>query len=165
MLLIFSLDVCLELADRFVRFNPEAVVGPVTGGAILAQNVARILSLACHNQQDEVLALYAEKVGETFALRRGYDELVVGKRVLVVEDVLRTGGSVRKVADAVRAAGGSVIGVGALFNRGGVTAQDLGGLFRLECLFDLILDSWPAKDCPLCKEQMPLNTAIGHGGK
>lgn len=143
--------------------DPDAVVAPAVGGVALSQWVAhRLGEFLGHT----VLALYAEKENDgTFVLKRGYDKLVAGKRVLVVEDVLNTGGSARAVVVAVRAAGGAVVGVGALCNRGGVTTQDLHGVPELFALVDVPMDAWDEADCPLCKSGIPINVEVGHGKK
>jgi orotate phosphoribosyltransferase len=80
----------------------------------------------------------------------------------VVEDVLNTGGSVRQAVAAVRAAGGEVVAVAALCNRGGVTAADL-GVPAVVALVELSLDSWDAPACPLCRDGVPIDTRIGKG--
>jgi orotate phosphoribosyltransferase len=85
-------ELCRHLADAAAPYRPEAVCGPAMGGIILAQWTAHHLG---------VPAVYAEKADGGMALRRGYDKLVAGRRVLVVEDVLNTGGSVRDAVAAV----------------------------------------------------------------
>src|SRR5262249_35909202 len=111
-------ELCGHLADGATSHRPDVVCGPAMGGIILAQWTGHHLGIP---------AVYAEKAAEGgMVLRRGYDKLVAGRRVLVVEDVLNTGGSVRDAVAAVRAAGGDVVVVAALVNRGGVTAADLG---------------------------------------
>jgi orotate phosphoribosyltransferase len=146
-------ELCRLVADAARPLRPEVVCGPALGGIILAQWTAHHLG---------ALAVYAEKVGGTLALRRGYDRLVAGRRVLVVEDVLNTGGSVRDAVAAVRAAGGTMVGVAALCNRGGVTATDL-QVPALLSLLELSLESWEAAACPLCRDGVPVNTAVGKG--
>lgn len=139
--------------------NIEAVVAPEKGGIILSQWVAH------HLRTDagmDVLAVYAEKEGGGFAFRRGYDELVRGRPVAVVEDVLTTGGSVLKVIGALRALGCDVRVVGALFNRGGVTNEEL-GVPRLVSLANVSLESFPEDDCPLCQANVPINVTVGKG--
>ena len=98
--------------------RPEVVCGPALGGIILSQWTAHHLG---------ALAVYAEKLpAGGLALRRGYDRLVAGRRVLVVEDVLNTGGSVRDAVSAPCARPAARwSAVAALCNRGGVTAADL----------------------------------------
>ena len=85
-----------------------------------------------------------------------------GRRVLVVEDIVTTGGSVRQTVAAVRTAGGQVTMVTALCNRGGVTAADL-GVPVFSALVTLSLDSWEAASCPLCRDGVAVNTDVGKG--
>ena len=93
----------------------------------------------------------------------GYDKFLPGRRVLVVEDVLTTGGSAKKVVELARAAGGKVIGLGVLCNRGGVTPHDVGDVPQLFALTNIPLEVWMEGDCPLCKQGVPVNTDIGKG--
>lgn len=146
----------------------QVVVGPEKGGIILSQWTAFWLQTwNTTHDVEEVLGVYAEKTGGCFVFNQEYGKLVTGKRILVVEDVLTTGGSVKKVAEAVRVYGGDVIGVGALVNRGGVTPKDINvpKLFSLvNAKFDAwLLDVWNETNCPLCKQNIPINTDIGHG--
>jgi orotate phosphoribosyltransferase len=156
-------QVCAAIAARFRDADVEVVAGPTVGGVIMAQWVAHHLSeLTCH----PVLAVYAEEVGaeeeRRRVFRRGYDELIAGKRVLIVEDVLTTGGSARQVVDAVRDAGGQVVGLGALCNRGGLTAAAL-DVPAFVALVAVPLESWDAVECPLCRAGVPINTRVGKG--
>ncbi|MCS6883409.1 MAG: phosphoribosyltransferase family protein [Oscillochloridaceae bacterium] len=155
--------VCERIARRFTGAGVEVVAGPAIGGVILAQWTAYHLSAL---EGREVLAVYAEEEtaaeGKRRVLRRGYDALTRGRRVLVVEDVLTTGGSARQVVEAVQAAGGEVIGVGALCNRGGVTADTV-AVPELFALVDVPLESYGAEDCPLCAAGVPINTQVGKG--
>ena len=145
---------CRMLADAAAADRPEVVCGPALGGIILSQWTAHHLG---------ALAVYAEKLpGGGLALRRGYDRVVAGRRVLVVEDIVTTGGSVRQTVAAVRGAGGQVSMVTALCNRGGVTAADL-GIPAFSALVTLSLDSWEAASCPLCRDGVPVNTDVGKG--
>jgi orotate phosphoribosyltransferase len=109
------------------------------------------------------LAVYAEKDGDQFVIKRGYEKLIPGKNVLIVEDILTTGGSAKKVFEAVRALGGNVVGLGAICNRGGVTEGDIGLLPELYSLTSVNLDSWEANECPLCASDVPVNITIGKG--
>jgi orotate phosphoribosyltransferase len=147
-------ELCRHLGDAAAPHRPEIVCGPAMGGIILAQWTGHHLGLP---------AVYAEKAAEGgMALRRGYDKLVAGRRVLVVEDVLNTGGSVREAVAAVRAAGGDPVVVAALVNRGAVTAADV-GVPALVALLDVALDAWDAEACPLCRDGVPVNTDVGKG--
>lgn len=100
----------------------------------------------------------------TFIIKRGQEKFITGKNIFIVEDVLTTGNSVKKVVEAVEKLGGNIVGVGALCNRGNVTAEFL-GVPVLKALMDVSLETFPGDDCPLCKKQIPINTKVGHGAK
>lgn len=151
-------QLCWKMAWRFDGTHIDVVVGPVAGGVAYAYETAKHLG-------PNVLRVYADKAdGGGFVLKRGFDKLVAGKDVLVVEDILTTGSSVASVVQAVRAAGGNVVGVAALCNRGGVTADDI-GVDRLECLVTITMDAWTPAECPLCKAGVAVNTEYGHGAQ
>ncbi|EFO80722.1 phosphoribosyltransferase [Oscillochloris trichoides DG-6] len=156
-------SVCAQIAAHYADQQIEVVAGPTVGGVIIAQWTAHHLGQAAGR---EVLAVYAEEqqteTGKARTFRRGYDALVQGRRVLVVEDILTTGGSARMVVQAVEAAGGIVVGVAALCNRGGVTA-DLLGAPQLYSLATVPLESWSAEECPLCAAGVPINPRLGKG--
>ena len=116
----------------------------------------------------EVFAVFAEKdtdsTGkEVFVIKRGYDRLVSARRVLVVEDVLTTGGSAEKTVESVRAANGIVVGLAALCNRGGVTPQMVGNVPKMFALASVTLETWSEAECPLCAQGIPVNVSVGHG--
>ncbi len=153
------------MAEKFVDENIEVVIGPVVGGALLAQWTAWHLTKLCGR---EVLAVFADKGekdadGDTFVIKRGYDALIKGKRTLLVEDVLTTGGSVRKVVAIARQHEAIIAGVCALCNRGGVTSTDIGDVPRLESLVSVTLETFEADHCPLCKAGKPVNIKLGKG--
>jgi orotate phosphoribosyltransferase len=150
---------CQALAAHFASAAVEVVAAPAIGGVILSQWVAHHLTA----RGPRVLAVYAEKTESGLVFRRGYDRLLAGKRVLIVEDVLTTGGSVRQVLAAVVAAGGVPVGVAALCNRGGVRAEQLGPCPELYALIELELPAWEASACPLCARGVPINPALGKG--
>jgi len=153
---------CRAIAERFADDNVQVVIAPAIGGVILSQWTAHHLAAFTGRG---VLALYAEKTvdGKGFVVTRGYKEFIPGKRILIVEDVLTTGTSVRQVVKAVRTIGGNIIGLGALCNRGGVTAQDAGDVPILYSLVNIVMDAWDEAECPLCKKGKPINTDVGHG--
>jgi len=94
--------------------------------------------------------------------RRGYNKLLKDRNVVVVEDIITTGGSVRKTIEAARRAGGSVTGVYAFCNRGGVAAAQL-GIPYLYSLVDVQMDAFDEGSCPLCAQGVPINTEVGKG--
>jgi len=154
---------CRAMAERFAGQGVEVVVGPAIGAAILAQWVAYHLT---HIDGRDVSAAYADKDGQGgFILKRGYDGLVKGKKTLIAEDLTTTGGSVKKVVEALRTAGAEVAGVIVLANRGGVTKEMIGNPPVFEALVDIELESWAPEECELCKRGIPVNTDVGHGKK
>ena len=154
-------QLCLAIAEHFADEDVGVVIAPAIGGVILSQWTAHHLSeMSGH----EVLGVYAEKSdGDTFLIKRGYDKLVAGKNVLVVEDVLTTGGSAKKVVEATRAMGGNIIGLGVLCNRGGITPQDVADVPKLTALVSVKLDAYDEATCPLCEQNVPINTDVGKG--
>ncbi|MEW6610073.1 MAG: phosphoribosyltransferase family protein [Patescibacteria group bacterium] len=153
-------QLCRAIAEEFKGKEIEVIAAPALGGIILSQWTAHHLSLM---EQREILAVYTEKTpdnGQVFT--RGYDRCVKGKKVLIVEDILNTGGSVRKVVDAVRQAGGAVIAAAALVNRGNVQSADIGNVL-LFTLASINLEAWEENKCPLCKQGTPINITVGKG--
>ena len=131
---------CKALAAPFVDAGVQVVIGPATGGIILSYETAR--HLQCR-------AAFTEKdADDGMALKRGFS-LSPGARVLVVEDVVTTGGSVLKTVEHLRGRGGDVVGVAVLIDRSGGKAPDFGCVYQP--LATLALESWPPEKCPLCK--------------
>ncbi|MGC8667233.1 MAG: orotate phosphoribosyltransferase [Chthonomonadales bacterium] len=134
---------CKTLASRYANAGVQIVLGPTTAGIILAYTIARILG---------VEARYAERAGEARVLRRG-QTLPASTRVLVVDDVLTTGGAVRECIHLAREAGAVVVGVGILADRSGGSV-DLGA--RVEALLTLSMPTYRPEACPLCRAGIPL---------
>ncbi|MEK7081215.1 MAG: phosphoribosyltransferase, partial [Patescibacteria group bacterium] len=114
----------------------------------------------------EVLGVYTEKTpegGQKFT--RGYDKLVKSKNILVVEDAPTTGGSAKKVVDVVKAAGGKVVAVSVMVNKNPkeVTSEFFGAPFLPLAEFEI--QSYKEADCLMCKNDVPINTTVGHGKK
>jgi orotate phosphoribosyltransferase len=151
---------CETIAVRFVNDGIEVVIAPAGGAMILSQWVTHHLSRLTNR---EVLAVYADRDGDYFVIKRGYEKIIPGKLVLVVEDLLTTGLTVSKVVEAVRELHGIVCGVGGIANRGRVTLADLGHPPCLVSLLDVPMEMYPESDCPLCKQGVPINTTLGHG--
>lgn len=158
-------QVGVELWAPFVETRIEVIAAPATGGIALAYAAA----FSLHHEVDVgsggpvIPAVWADKSEGGFAFERaGFTSHLRGKRVLVVEDLLTTGGSVVKVCRQVESEGGEVIGVSAVVNRGGVTATDL-GVSRLEYLAEVSFEAVDAEECMLCKRFVPIVEDIGHG--
>lgn len=156
-------EVCKMLAEKAANLSVDVVVGPMLGGIILSTWTAFHLSQI---QGREVLGIYTEKTPEGgMLLTRGYDKLVFEKKVLVVEDLTTTGGSAKKVAEAVSLAGGKVAGVCVMVNKNpaGVNEKYFGAPFF--ALDVLEVPVYEEQDCPMCKAGVPINTKVGHGKK
>lgn len=157
-------------AQQFKDLDIDIVAAPAVGGTILCQWTAYYLSGL---RGKEILAVYTEKDKGTLAgaaesehiFRRGYDKLIAGKNVLVIEDLTTTGISVRKVVDTVRATGGRVVAVGVMVNRNPqeVNSNLVGAPFH--ALGVLKAEAFDEAVCPLCNAGVPVNTGIGHGKK
>jgi orotate phosphoribosyltransferase len=131
------------LADRLQpllgEVTPTAVVAPAVGGVLVAHEVAR--ALGCRG-------LFTERQDGTMTLRRGF-ALGEAEPLIVVEDVITTGGSTREVIEAVRAWGARVLAVGSLVDRSG-GAADVGVTRR--SLLELEMPTYSAEACPLCAD-------------
>lgn len=137
-------QLCHMIAHHYREQEVQVVAGPTTGGVILAYEVARQL---------EVRGIFAEKekTGER-AFRRGFN-INPGERVLIVDDILTTGGSIREVISAVNKLGGRIIGMGVLIDRSDRKVE-----------FDIPLFSchraetttYHPDECPLCAAHIPL---------
>jgi orotate phosphoribosyltransferase len=127
--------VAREIADAFREAKPTIVVSAAVGGILLGYEVARALGTK---------AIFVEKQDGVPVLRRNF-ELTAGDRVLVVEDVVTTGGSVKEVLDVVRRSGAQIAGVGVIVQRG---EADFG--VRTHALLDMPIVSYEAEECPQC---------------
>jgi len=130
--------ICKSLAEQFAGDRIDVVIGPAMGAVQMAYEVSR--HLGCENY-------FAEREEGKMTLRRGF-AVKPGMRVLVVEDVVTTGGSVREVIELVRASGGEVCGVGVVVDRTGGKI-DFGA--PLKAVLSMEVQSWEEKECPLCR--------------
>lgn len=128
-----------NLAHVFKDDDIDIVIGPAMGGIIVAYEAARQLGKP---------GIFTERENGVMALRRGF-QIKPGQKILVVEDVITTGGSVKEVIEVVEKMGGIVAGVGVLVDRSGGKVT-----FGVKQAAVLTLDitSWEQEDCPLCKE-------------
>ena len=151
------------IAEKYKNTLVDVVAGPSMGGIILSQWVAYHLGLL---KGKEILSVYTEKqLDKDQIFTRGYGKFVKGKNVLVVEDIVTTGGSVKKVIKSVEKEGGKVIAACSVVNKDPVNINpDFIGV-PYEYLTIVDVDVYDEKDCPLCKEGIPINTTLGHGKK
>jgi len=123
--------------------RPTVVLSPALGGLIIGHEVARALG---------VRAIFAERVDGILTLRRGFD-LSPADRVLVVEDVLTTGGSTRETMDVAVSLGASVVGAAAVVNRSG---KDQPVDVPFKALAAIAPPTYQPEVCPLCVEGIPV---------
>jgi orotate phosphoribosyltransferase len=132
-----------EIATAVRDLNPLVVLSPALGGIVIGQEVGRALG---------VRAIFAERQDAKLVLRRGFS-LEPGERVLVVEDVVTTGGSTRETIDVARAAGATVVGAAAIIDRSG-GQQNLDVPFH--ALATVSLPTYQPESCPLCAAGQPV---------
>ena len=133
-----------QLAARLKTAAAQLVVSPALGGVIIGHEVARALS---------VPFLFTERQEGRMELRRGF-AIEPGARVLVVEDVVTTGGSTREVMEVVSSRGGVVVGAGAIVNRSG--QENPFAPLPFTSLLTVEIDTWEAEACPLCAAGEPV---------
>ncbi len=140
----YTEQLCRKISTHFHKEGIQVVAGPTTGGIILAFEVARQL---------KVRGIFAEKEGaQERAFRRGFS-ISSGERVLIVDDILTTGNSIREVKAAVTKQGGIVVGVGVLVDR---SEQGIDFGVPLFSCHRSITPTYKPEDCPLCAAQIPL---------
>ena len=131
------------IADRTRELKATVVLSPALGGVVIGQEVGRALG---------VRAIFAERQDGTLTLRRGFT-LSSDDRVLVVEDVLTTGGSTRETMQVAAAAGGRVVGAASIVDRSGGAARfDV----PFAALLDVSLPTYQPDACPLCSQGLPV---------
>ena len=159
----FSSRVGELFAQIYKDTDIDIVAAPAIGGVILSQWTAYHLSKI---KNKEILAVYTEKTLEKNQIfKRSYDAHVKGKNILIIEDITTTGGSVKKVINSVRAAGGKVVAACVMVNRNpeNITSQTINAPFN--SLAILKAESFLEAECPLCEKNIPISTTVGHGAK
>ncbi len=127
------------LGARLRSLAPTVVLSPALGGIVIGQDVGRALG---------VRAIFAERQDGTLTLRRGF-ALEPDDRVIVVEDVVTTGGSTRETMEVARAAGATVVGACAVVDRsGGQPGLDV----PFEALLPMTLPTYAPDACPMCAQ-------------
>jgi len=134
---------CHLLAQRFEKEKIDVVAGPTTGGIIISYQMGKNLGKR---------AIFAERENDKRIFKRGF-QLAPGERVLVVDDVMTTGGSVKEVVDLVEKLQGKIVGIGLLLDRSG---GEIHFKYRLEALATVTAETFDPSDCPLCKKNLPL---------
>ncbi len=139
-------QLCRQIASRYKQSGIEAVIGPTTGGALLAQEVARQLDTRC------LLAEPAPNGGRE--LRRGF-VLHTSERVLIVDDVLTTVLSLRETLSAIEQFQPEIVGIEVLIDRSGGDAIIQFGV-PCRALLTVSAHTYYSEECPMCKEGIPI---------
>lgn len=152
------------LAYYFVNndVDIDVVSGPERGGIILSQWVAYHLSKLEHRN---IISVYARKSSadhKVFEYAPHDLQRIAGKRVLVVDDIASTGGSLKTVIELTEKIA-NVVGAGIVCNRGNITAKDIGNVPHLFALANVLIPAWDVQSCERCKKCVPINTEVGHG--
>ena len=148
----YTEKLCQAMAEKFKDQNIQTVVGPVTGGILLAHETGKALGTR---------AIFTERENGKMTFRRGFS-LQPGERVLIVEDIVTTGGSIKEVIDVVKAQGGIPVAVSMLVDRSGGKASF--GDVPCTALLHLNVETYKPEECPLCKQGIPM-TKRGRTGK
>lgn len=148
----YAEPLCRELALKFKDQQVDAVVGPALGAIQMSYEVSRHLG---------VKNMFTERVDGVMTMRRGF-EIKEGERILVVEDVVTTGGSVKEVLKIVKEKGGIPVGVGCIVDRS-AGKVDFG--VPLSSVVSVEIESYDPAECPLCKEGKTPAVKPGSSGK
>lgn len=148
----YTQQLCEAMAEKFKDARIETVVGPVTGGILLAHETGKALGTR---------AIFTERVNGKMTFRRGFS-LHEGERVLIVEDIVTTGGSIKEVIDVVKEHGGVPVAVSMLVDRSGGKVSF--GDVPCMALLHLDVEAYKPEECPLCQQGKPL-TKRGRTGK
>lgn len=136
--------VCSRIAEHFAGGGIETVISPAIGGIVVGTEVGRQLA---------VKTIFAERKDGAMTIRRGFS-LEPNERVLVIEDVITTGGSVAEVISLIKAAAAVVVGVGSVVDRSNgrvKLADDQFSVLSMEVI------SYAPEECPLCKAGLPID--------
>lgn len=163
--------ICSALAQLFGGYGGdciEAVIGVPDGATYMAGRVAEHMFVNCNGDRDIffIRLTKAADYGEQreFAINPVNQAALNGRRVLLLEDTVSSGSSVRSAIRCIESHGGTVAAVGAIWNREGLTAEDL----EVEVFHSLINQLLPAslpgrEHCPACRQGVPLDLSVGHG--
>jgi len=131
--------ICHQMAEDFKKSGAVTVVGPTTGGIIIAYDVARYLGIE---------AIYAEPGESGRVFKRGFS-LGKGQKVVIVDDVLTTGRSIFEVIDLVKSYEADIVGICLMLDRSnGKVKFD----YPYHALATVAADSWEPEDCPFCAD-------------
>ena len=148
----YTQRLCEAMAEKFKDQQIDTVVGPVTGGILLAHETGKALGTR---------AIFTERENGKMTFRRGFS-LQPGERVLIVEDIVTTGGSIKEVIEVVREFGGVPVAVSMLVDRSGGKV-DFGDVPHT-ALLHMDVETYKPEMCPLCRQGVEM-TKRGRTGK
>ena len=157
---------CEQVAEHFKNLDIDTVVGPESGGIIMANWVAMHSSRLKERMVDTV---HLFKKGTFMKIKQGDERKMVGKKILLVDDIATTGGSLKKCAQVICETDGLIAGIGLLWLRGNKAM--FSSLFEGIPVFPLIgvrLHGWNEEDCLKtgpCSRGVPINIEYGHGAE
>ena len=137
-------EICRNIASFFSGLKADTVISPAVGGIVVGTEVGRQLG---------VKTVFAERKNGEMALRRGFS-VSPGDKVLVVEDVITTGGSVAEVIGVVTKAEAEIVGVGSVVDRSNGTVTLAEKQFSL---LTLEVKNYEPHNCPLCDQNVPID--------
>ncbi len=146
----YAEELCKRLAEKFKYEKIDLVVGPAYGGIIVAHELARALG---------VRAVFTERKDQKMQLRRGFN-IEKGERILIAEDVITTGKSVKEVISALKSYKPKIVGIASLIDRG--AKSNIFGKLRVETLKKIKIKTYTDQRCPMCKAK---KTLIKHGSR
>lgn len=135
----YTVLLCKDIAEHFRKEQISVVAGPMTGGIIIAYEVARQLG---------VKSIFTERVEGKMKFKRGFS-LTGQDRVLIVEDIITTGGSIFEVIEEVNKFNSKIAGLGYLIDRSNGKVKFP---FPSHALLTLNIETYSPDDCPLCKK-------------
>ena len=150
--------ICPNILNNLSYNSYDIITGPAIAGAILAAPIAlKLNKIFVYPEKAVESRLAADPNGgvvetKVMKFQRGYDKRLKGSRVLIIEDIITTGGSVEKTITAVKKCGGKVVGISVIWNRGRIYFD---GLLNLSLINEFVPSYWPDR-CPNCQAGEPL---------
>jgi orotate phosphoribosyltransferase len=132
-----------KIVNRFIKYQPDAVISPAIGGIVIGQEVGRQLGIR---------TIFSERQDGTMQLRRGFS-IKANENLLVCEDVVTSGGSVYEVLNLLKQNDARAIGIGYIVDRSNGKVK-----FGIEqyCVMQLDAETYNPQSCPLCKAGLPI---------
>jgi len=151
------------LAQLLSGVEADVVCGPATGGLVISQWLAYHMKLKSIFAEHEVKMVDGDhSMRPPFVLKRHYDKVAAGQRVIVVDDIINTGHSIIQTMAAVKRAGGIVVCAATICDRGNVDVAHIDAP-QMVALTEIKIPSWPADTCRLCTDGIPINVEYAHG--